>query len=191
MAPERILLLYAVIPLWLLAGFADWLCHRRTAIESTSGAPESALHLLLLAEMGIPVLGALYLDVNALVLLVLAIALIAHEITTYVDLRYAAPRRHVGVVEQLVHSVLEMSPLAVLLLLASEHWPEALALFGAGDEPARFALTPSDEAPPLAWTIAFAIGIVALALVPYIEELIRALRRAAKTDATPLQQAQR
>ena len=189
MAPERILLLHAVIPLWLLAGFADWLCHRRAAIETTSGAPESALHLLLLAEMGIPLLGALYLEVNALILLVLAIALVAHEITTYVDVRYAASRRHVGVIEQLVHSVLEMSPLIVLLLLASEHWPQALALIGAGDEPARFTLTPSPEAPSFAYTIALAIAIVVLALGPYLEELIRALRRDDRIEPAATQRA--
>lgn len=127
MAPQLVLLLYLVVPLWLVAGFADWLCHRRSAIESTSGAPESVLHLLMLGEMGLPLLGALYLDVNALIFAILIVAFFAHEATAYADVRYAATRRHVSVFEQFVHSVLEMSPLAVILLLATRHWGQWLA----------------------------------------------------------------
>lgn len=45
-------LLYFVVRLWTAAGVADWLCHRRGRIEETSGAAESLLHLLMLAEVG-------------------------------------------------------------------------------------------------------------------------------------------
>ena len=34
------ILLYGVLPLWVAAGFADYLCHRRTRIEATSGIVE-------------------------------------------------------------------------------------------------------------------------------------------------------
>ena len=33
----RWLLMYGVMPLWIVAGLADWWCHRRTGIERTSG----------------------------------------------------------------------------------------------------------------------------------------------------------
>src|SRR5690349_23947212 len=33
-------LMYFVLPLWLVAGFADYLCHRAAHIETTSGAKE-------------------------------------------------------------------------------------------------------------------------------------------------------
>jgi hypothetical protein len=46
-------LLYFILPLWLAAGFADYLCLRAAHIETTSGAKESLLHLVQLAEMGI------------------------------------------------------------------------------------------------------------------------------------------
>ena len=105
--PQQLILLYFIVPAWLLAGFADWVCHRRSQIESTSGVAESSLHLLLLAEMGIPLLGAIYLEVNALVLAALIAGVVAHEITTWIDLRVANRSREVGVVEQMVHSVLE------------------------------------------------------------------------------------
>src|SRR4051812_24630463 len=66
----RLALMYFVMPLWLLAGFADYLCHRAAHIESTSGPKESVLHLLLLAEMGVPVLAALFFEINAFVIAV-------------------------------------------------------------------------------------------------------------------------
>src|ERR671911_1644060 len=57
----QLMLMYFVLPLWLAAGFADYLCHRASDIEHTSGAKESLLHLLLFAEMGVPVLAAIFL----------------------------------------------------------------------------------------------------------------------------------
>jgi hypothetical protein len=44
--PMVLILMYFVLPVWLVAGFADWLCHRATHIESTTGAKESLIHLL-------------------------------------------------------------------------------------------------------------------------------------------------
>ena len=38
----RGMLMYFVMPLWLAAGFADYLCHRATHIERTSGWKESS-----------------------------------------------------------------------------------------------------------------------------------------------------
>jgi hypothetical protein len=186
MSPATALLIYVVIPVWLAAGFADWLCHRRAAIELTSGAPESALHLVMLGEMGVPLLAALYLEVNALIIGLMIAAFVAHEVTAYVDVRYASSRRDVGVFEQCVHSVLEMSPFAVILLLAAAHWPQALALFGFGDEPARFALVPSTQPPSAAYTAALLAAIGILAVAPYVEELVRGLlarRMRTRTEA--------
>jgi hypothetical protein len=50
----RNILMYFILPLWLAAGFADYLCHRAAHIEQTSGVKESILHLLQFVEMGIP-----------------------------------------------------------------------------------------------------------------------------------------
>jgi hypothetical protein len=57
-------LLYFVVPLWLGSGLADWWQHRRTHIERTSGAFESLIHLLMLAEAGAPAMLGLFLEVN-------------------------------------------------------------------------------------------------------------------------------
>ena len=66
----RAMLMYVILPVWLAAGFADYLCHRAAHIERTSGWKESLLHLAQFAEMGVPVLAALMLDINAGVILI-------------------------------------------------------------------------------------------------------------------------
>ena len=58
-------LMYFVLPVWLAAGFADYLCHRASSIESTSGWKESLLHLLQFGEMAVPTLMAIFLEINA------------------------------------------------------------------------------------------------------------------------------
>lgn len=40
------LLAWGVFPLWLAAGGANWLCHRDSRIEETSGTRESWLHVV-------------------------------------------------------------------------------------------------------------------------------------------------
>jgi hypothetical protein len=100
-------LLYAVLPLWLGAGFADYLFHRRTHIERTSGAHESVIHLMMMAETGIPLLMGLFLEINALVLAMMGALFVAHEATAYWDVNYAETRRTVTPNEQHAHSFLE------------------------------------------------------------------------------------
>ena len=77
----RRLLLGGVMPLWLGAGLADWYLHRRTRIEETSGARESAIHMLLFAQAGVPVLLGLFCEVNAGVLASAYGAAAAHSAT--------------------------------------------------------------------------------------------------------------
>jgi hypothetical protein len=79
----RRLLLAGVMPLWLSAGLADWYLHRRTRIEETAGPRESALHSLMFAETGAPVLLGLFCEVNAGVLATAAGAVAAHSATSY------------------------------------------------------------------------------------------------------------
>src|ERR1041384_8780386 len=74
-------LMYFVLPLWLAAGFSDYLCHRASHIEATSGRKESLLHLLQFAEMALATLAAIFLQINALVILTGIICLALHEAT--------------------------------------------------------------------------------------------------------------
>src|SRR5262245_5857032 len=120
----RAYLLYVIMPLWLGAGVADWLCHRASRIESTSGWRESVIHLLMLVEVGVPVLLALFLEINALVIVVTILCFAAHEITSHWDLRYALPRRHVSATEQHVHNYLGALPFMAMSFLFVLHWPQ-------------------------------------------------------------------
>ncbi|HZU89875.1 MAG TPA: hypothetical protein VE993_11510 [Stellaceae bacterium] len=58
-------MLYFIIPLWLWAGVADWLCRRAAAIEHTAGPKESLMHLAMLIEIGVPSLAGLFLEITA------------------------------------------------------------------------------------------------------------------------------
>ena len=104
-------LMYFILPVWLAAGFADYLCHRATSIETTSGPRESLLHLLQFAEMAVPTFAAIFLEINALVILVMIVCLLLHEATAIWDVSYAYPLREITPTEQHVHSFLEMLPL--------------------------------------------------------------------------------
>jgi ABC-type microcin C transport system permease subunit YejE len=169
-------LMYFVLPLWLAAGFADYLCHRATSIETTSGWKESLLHLLQLVEMAIPTLAAIFLEINALVILIMIVCLLAHEATAIWDVSYAYRRREVKPIEQHVHSFLEMLPLMGLLIVVTLHWHQFLALVGLGEENADLGLRLKQ--PPLPWVYVSVILFLVLLLevLPYLEELVRGIK---------------
>jgi len=178
--PERWLLVGVVLPLWWIAGGADWWLHRRSGIEDAGDPRESLLHLLMLAEVGVPTLALLVFEVDAWLLLLCVVGFLAHELTVYVDLQHAEARRAITSLEQVVHSFQELLPLAACLLLFAAHWSQALALLGLGDEAARWR--PRVKAQP--WPDGTAVGVLAgsaAVVVLYIEELwrCRGRRRAA------------
>src|ERR1700710_321823 len=112
------LLIFVVLPLWIAAGLADYLCHRATSIETTSGTRESALHLVQFALVGVPVTLALFFEINAGYFVLAAIFLLLHHAAAAVDLVYANPRRRIAPREQMIHSFLEIMPLTAACLLA-------------------------------------------------------------------------
>ena len=175
-AAAQLVLMYFILPLWLAAGFADYLCHRASHIETTSGPKESALHLLQFAEMALPTLAAIFLEINALILLIGVICLILHEATAIWDVRYAYETREVTPIEQHVHSFLEMLPLMGLTIIVILHWGQFLALFGFGAERADFGVRLKE--PPLPWLyVVVMLSLVLLfEVLPYMEELVRTLR---------------
>jgi hypothetical protein len=176
-------LMYFVLPMWLAAGLADWFCHRVTRIEVTAGPRESLFHLVLLAEMSVPVTLALFFEINSLVIAVMLAAYALHELTTWFDLRYATSTREVLPVEQMVHSLLEMLPLMGLGFIILLHWGQFLALFGLGSESPRFALMLKQHPLPLSYSFGALAASLLLNFLPYTEELIRGVRaqRAIKT----------
>ena len=174
------LLLYFILPLWLAAGFADYLCHRASDIAHTSGYRESLLHLLMFSEIAVPLLAALFFEINALVILLMIAGFIVHEATALWDVSYAIDKREVGPFEQHVHSFLELLPLMAMLIVIILHWPQFLALFGLGPEAPRFALVLKSEPVPWGYVTVFLVTVALLELLPYTEELVRGLRASAE-----------
>jgi hypothetical protein len=174
--PVEALLLYFIMPVWFLAGLADYLCHRATDIEHTSGFKESLLHLLMFAEVAVPLLACLFLEINALVFLVMIVGFLLHEATSLWDVSYAHDKRYVSPIEQHVHSFLEMIPLMAGVMVAVQHWSQLLALFGLGAEPARFAIQWKQSPLPVGYIVAVLAASILLEFLPYLEELWRGLR---------------
>jgi hypothetical protein len=173
-APAWYLLVYLVLPAWLLAGFADYVCHRIQRIEQANGVRESLLHWLMLGEVGIPLLAAVFLKIDAFLIALMIVCWMAHEVTTHFDLKLAVRTREVPAYEQQVHSFLEVLPVAALLLICTLHWQQAAALFGLGAARADFTIALS--AGPTAWQLVLLSGALLLfGAIPYSEELARGI----------------
>jgi hypothetical protein len=116
------LLAYVLLPAWLVAGFADWLCHRATSIERTSGTRESTLHVVLYFEIAVPLVAALFLEPTRFVVALCAVGATVHLATSLWDTSVAQPRRYISPIEQQVHSWLEMLPVFALSVFVVRHW---------------------------------------------------------------------
>jgi hypothetical protein len=174
--PTQAVLLYFVMPVWFLAGIADWACHRATDIEHTAGAKESLIHLLMFAEVAVPLLACLFLEINALVIAVMIVGFLTHEATSLWDVSYAVKHRYVSPLEQHVHSFLEMMPLMGGAFVVVLHWQQFLALFGLGDEPPRFTIEWKQQPLPLLYIFSVLAAALFLEFLPYLEELWRSWR---------------
>lgn len=160
-------LMFFLLPMWVAAGFADWLCHRRADIEHTAGLKESLIHVLMFMEVGLPLLAALFLEVNALLLGLMVLAFLLHEATALWDVSYAVSRRTVTPWEQHVHSFLEMIPLMAIVLLLVRHFDRLVE--------ADFSLSLKSFPLPIWYMGALACAIMLLTVVPYANELSRCI----------------
>jgi hypothetical protein len=172
----RKFLLYYVIPVWMAAGIADWVCHRATDIAHTTGAKESLMHLLMLTEAAVPVLAGFFLEITAPVAALMITVFFLHEATALWDVGYAVTARNVTPIEQHVHSFLEMVPLMAISFIAVLHWPQFRALLVPGEEPPDLSLRWKEKPLPPRY-VPTALGAMAVfEWLPYLEELYRTLR---------------
>ncbi len=175
----ELLLMFVIVPVWLVAGLGDYLCHRAMHIEHTSGVRESLLHLMQFTLVGVPLLAVLLLEVDSAILLIMFAGLALHQATAVWDVRYANGTRRVPPVEQHIHGILEMIPFAAAAIVTILHWPQFVALVGAGD--ATFTIGLKRQPLP-GWYIAGVMaGVAVLGVLPYGEELLRTVRTAGTT----------
>jgi len=176
-----VLLGFVVIPVWMGMGVADYFCHRASDIAHTSGVRESLMHLVQFTLVGIPLTLALFLRVDAGLLLVMLIFIVLHHAVAYIDVRYANATRLVRPVEQMVHSFLEMMPITAFLLVSIITFEQLEALFGIGEAHAEFALRLRQLPLPTWYIAAVLLGAFLFNLVPYLEEFLRCLRARAES----------
>jgi hypothetical protein len=116
------LVLYGCLPLWLIMGLLDYICHRRTKIEENSGLKESLYHAVMGVQIGVPIFLGLYFQINVLVLLLMLAALIFHVWIAHCDVQYARATRPISMLEMHVHSFLETLPIFTVALLICINW---------------------------------------------------------------------
>lgn len=173
-------LLYVFLPLWGIAGFADWCCHRASRIEVTSGLKESLLHSLMGLQLGVPILLCLLFQVNVLVLLICLIAFVLHELVAHLDVHYAAPRRHISIWEMHAHSYLATLPFYMLAMIVVINWPVALDLLRL-EWQGQMQLVRLQQAHGGAHYLPIYLTFMALICgAPYVEENLRCLRHSIK-----------
>lgn len=176
------LILYGLLPLWVLAGFVDYICHWRTKIQETSGAWESLMHLCMGAQVALPMWLALTCKINVLILLLCFIVLITHEVVAHHDVVYARTARHISVWEVHAHSFLETVPFFITALVVCRNWEVFLQLITL-DWAGHMSLELRDE--PIGSEVGdrtfiarYFLFVVFSGLLPYLEELTRCLRYA-------------
>lgn len=156
------LLVWIIYPLWLVAGFFDYICHRRTAIESTSGVHESWLHVAQFFSLGIGLLIATFLAITPLALILLLVLIATHTVLSFVDVAYTDKRRYISPLEQKIHGFMDVLPIVAVALIAVLNW----------DTLQNAAWTLYGTLTPHAWLLP--TSYLVLSGVPIFEELIRA-----------------
>jgi hypothetical protein len=167
----RSLLLGFILPLWLSAGIADWLRHRRPHVDSNEAKTGSTLHLLRVTEATLPVVAGLFLEITSPILLLMLGAVVAHGAIALWEMSDAAKRRQVTPIAQHVHSYVELAPVVAAVAVGALHWPEVAALLGFGDRSPDWSVRLTRK--PLARAPVAALGMAMLALeaASYLEEL--------------------
>jgi hypothetical protein len=174
------LMLYVFLPLWGIAGFVDWCCHRATRIEQTSGLKESLIHSLMGIQMAVPILLCLLFKVNVLIMLICVLAWLAHEAVAHYDVHYAAPKRHISVWEMHAHNYLATLPLYMLLLIIVINYPVFIKLVSFNWQ-GEFYLQRMPYAHGSEHYLQYYLSFMAMVCVlPYLEENLRCLIAALK-----------
>jgi uncharacterized protein YqgC (DUF456 family) len=181
--------LYGCLPLWLIMGFVDYYCHRRSDIEKTSGLRETLYHAVMGVQIGIPIFLGLYFEINALLFVVMFLVLIFHEWVAHHDVAYAMKTRKISMLEIHVHSFLEVIPFVIVALIVFINWPnfvDFITLNWAGHCGLELKRHPLD----LHYITGYVVLMLVADVAPYMEEFLRCWRndkRLTKTETGNLQ----
>jgi hypothetical protein len=170
------LMFWVLLPLWLLAGIADYSLHRRTDIECTSGRGESWLHVLQAGQIGIAILAGLFLEISSLVLTILIVCVLAHTLTALWDATYTDKRRYISPFEQHVHSHLEYIPLVAVAIVLLLHWNAFLGLIGAGVQERSWEPRLRDTPLPAPYVVTVLLTVFIVQGTLLTEEAVRCWR---------------
>jgi len=170
------LILYICLPTWVIAGFADWWCHRKTKIEETSGLKESLMHSLMGLQVGFPIVVSLFFEVNVLILLVCLLVLISHEIVAHHDVVYSSPVREITIWEVHAHAFLSTIPFYIFALIVVRRWETFLKMItldwsGELGLELRTESLGGDHFVPVYLVFMLIVGVL-----PYVEENLRCWR---------------
>lgn len=166
------LILYGCLPLWVVMGFADYLCHRRSGIERTTGLRESIDHVVMGAQIGVPVFLGLYFEINVHLLLMALALLVFHVWVAHHDLTYALHKREITIWETHAHSFLEVLPFVVVALIACKRWPafvDLITLNWAG----HLTLVPKEAPIDFQYIVGYFAFMMVVGVAPYLEEIYR------------------
>lgn len=169
-------LLFLFLPLWGIAGFVDWCCHRATNIESTSGLKESVMHSIMGVQMAIPIALCLVFYVNVLILIICLIVWLCHELVAHWDVHYASPRREISIWEMHAHTYLGSLPTYMLATIIIINWQQFKNLISFNWQ-GNMSFKLIDDPHGGEMFIPIYLSFMAVTCVfPYIEENIRCLR---------------
>ncbi len=167
----RDFLLYFVLPVWMAAGVADCACHFASDLQTTTGPKESLIHLLMLAEVGLPIVAGLFLEITSPVLALMIASWLLHDATALWDVHYAVTAREVTPIEQHVHSYLEMLPLMAIGFVGVLYWPNLAGLLGIGGHRPDWSIRLKRDKLPRRYA-PIVLGLtVLLEWLPYLTEL--------------------
>lgn len=155
---------YGFYPAWLVAGAFDYWCHRRTAIERTSGFIESLYHVAQLATIALIVFGIAFFAGSMTMFAIVAATGVAHTVLSYLDVRFTERRRYISPLEQHVHAVLDVMPLVAIALWIALEWSNAQE---------SFAVQLRDPMLGPAQSAAILLSVCVVAGGPVLEELWR------------------
>ncbi len=163
-------------PIWLLAGAGDYLSHRATHVETTSGPREAMFHIAQFVSIAVIFVAAVLLEITLAVLIAMVLALLVHTALSLADVAYTLGRRHISSIEQHVHGFMDVIPFIAVCILAMMHW-ETLTVGPA----VRLKDQPLSQMQITLLLGSFAV----LAGTPIVEEWLRTRRARIHANAAP------